>query len=204
MNQGNAFTPEMLEVMITQIKKYHEDPSVRVLVLTGAGSIFCSGMDLSAANQSKMGTNSSSKTNAFIDFCELLRQSPLPIIARVNGPVLGGGCVLLFLADVRIMVAKSYIQFSEVKRGLLPAMISVYIVPSLGPFISKELFLTGRKLEAQRCYSWGFITALANDASHLDTLVKEFSDELISSGTYALSSISSSAQHLTSYHGGEK
>lgn len=169
------------------VQKYAKDPSVRVLVITGNGHIFCAGtyftpllahiicvytlhmlteqmvaprfkqfctenhphislfppsfltypcagMDLSGQNQKAMGTDAAKKASAFVDFCNLLKNYPLPVIARVNGPALGGGAVLLFLADVRIMVETAYVQFAEVKRGLLPAMISCFIVPSLGMY----------------------------------------------------------------------
>lgn len=185
-SQGNSFTPDMLLTMIDGLKQYAKDPAVRVLVITGRGKVFCSGMDLSSTNQKSMNADSDRKSSAFIDFCDLLKAYPLPVIARLNGPALGGGCVLLFLADVRIMLESAYVQFAEVKRGLLPAMISCYIVPSLGPFAASELFLTGRRADAKRCYEWGFLSAVAADEAALNATTKRYVGEFVSAAPGAL------------------
>lgn len=88
-------------------------------------------MDLSAGNQSKLQKSTTAPTG-FTDVCDLLMRHPKPIVTCLNGPALGGGCVFLFLGDVRIASKDAYIQFAEVKRGLIPAMISCYIIPSIG------------------------------------------------------------------------
>jgi methylglutaconyl-CoA hydratase len=88
--------------------------------------------------------------------------------------ITGGGVVLVFLADVRIFSPTAWIQFSEVKRGLLPAMISCYIVPSLGPFLSKELMITGRRVDAKRCYEMGFVTAVGGSEEEFHQLCNQY------------------------------
>jgi enoyl-CoA hydratase/carnithine racemase len=75
--------------MISQLQKWQDDVNVSVVVLTGSGKHFCSGMDLSAGNQSKMKTNSSQKTNGFITFCDILKFYKKPIVAKVNGAAVG-------------------------------------------------------------------------------------------------------------------
>jgi len=126
---------------------------VRVIVVTGAGSYFCTGMDLGGGDQASM----SQKLDEGISFYERLRNCKKPLVARINGPALGGGwlpafwlsiewwsCVvsligfmctrrgLVFAADIRVATKDAWFCFSEVKRGLVPAVISAYIVPQIG------------------------------------------------------------------------
>jgi methylglutaconyl-CoA hydratase len=73
----------------------------------------------------------------------MIRAFPKPIICRVNGPVMGGGMGILFATDLRISLESANFSFPEVKRGIVPALISAYIVPQMGLFKAKQYMLTG-------------------------------------------------------------
>lgn len=162
--KGNAFNPEMILAMQEAFRRAVQDADVRAILLTGAGKYFCTGMDLSSSNQDSLnqgGKDSQIGSAGFIDLCNQIRDCPKPVVAAINGPVMGGGNGLLFCCDIRLAPPNAWFQFSEVKRGLVPAMISTFIVPQLGLFHSRELFITGRRLPAARALQIGFLTDLA-------------------------------------------
>lgn len=118
---------------------------MRVVVLTGAGKYFCTGMDLGSANQESLQQQIDQGTagHAFLRILSQIRDFKKPIIARVNGPVMGGGCGVLFATDLRVMLQNSFLAFPEVKRGIVPALISAFIVPQMGLYRTKQYMLTG-------------------------------------------------------------
>ncbi|KAJ3043271.1 EnoyL-CoA hydratase, partial [Rhizoclosmatium hyalinum] len=110
-------------------------------------------------------------------------------VARINGPALGGGVGLVFATDFRIAIDSSFIQLAEVKRGLIPAIISLYIVPQLGPSLSRAFFLTGEKVPIQRLHQAGIIYSIATSPTHLDESVSSLAALLIEGGPSAQSTI---------------
>jgi len=126
---------------------------------------------------------------------ETVRNYPKPIVAKINGPALGGGWGILFCTDIRIAARSSWFQFSEVKRGIVPAIISAYVVPMIGQFHAKQFFLTGERVTAQRSYEVGFLTELAEDDAQLDLLTDKYVQHLLSSGPNAMSVIKEAVRH---------
>ena len=184
--RGNAMNMAVVEGVVAAVERAEAAASVRVVVLAGAGKYFCTGMDLSASAQRGVRGDTAAFTAAFLGMCGRLQAMAKPLVARVHGPALGGGIVLLFLADVRLMAHDAYLQFSEAKRGLVPAMISTFIVPQIGAFHARELFLTGRRLPAARCDRLGMLTEVASPPGRtLDGLVGEYCAHLLSSAPRA-------------------
>jgi 1,4-dihydroxy-2-naphthoyl-CoA synthase len=137
-HRGNSITPSMGKEVLDALTRIEESREIHVLILTGSGSVFCTGMDLSGARD-----NSDFDASAFF---ERLKSFPKPIVCQVNGPAMGGGMGLVFVTDIRISLKKAHFSFPEVKRGVIPALISSYIVPQLGPYLSTQYMLTGRFL----------------------------------------------------------
>jgi methylglutaconyl-CoA hydratase len=132
-----------------------------------------------------------------INFYETLKQFPKPIVARINGPALGGGWGLLFCTDIRVSVASSWFSFAEVKRGIVPAIISAFVVPELGPFQSRKLFLTGEKISSQKGKELGFLNDVVADEAELNKIVDAYVKQLLENGPKAMKMVKTLVAHNT-------
>jgi len=136
----------------------------------------------------------------FIELCNRIKACKKPIVCKINGPALGGGIGLVFMGDIRIATRDSFFAFTEVKRGLVPAMISTFIVPELGSFLSKEMFLTGRRVPAKQALDMGFLTAVAKDnKDDFERLTQEYLNHLLSSAPDAMRMIKGLVQYELSH-----
>jgi methylglutaconyl-CoA hydratase len=150
----NALSAAMLSELLAHMQQAHGDPAVRAIVLTGAGSAFCAGADLGA--RGNLGTTATSG-NPFIELLKLIRDGDKPVIAAVNGAAFGGGVGLVAAADIAIATAHASFSFSEVRIGVIPAMISVVVLPKLGEHQTMRLFLTGERFSAHEAESYGLL-----------------------------------------------
>ncbi|KAI8891322.1 ClpP/crotonase [Backusella circina FSU 941] len=186
--KGNALTATMNQLLLSYLDQLEKDPEVRVLVLTGAGKFFCTGMDLSMAAS---GASSEAEIKASfikgLSVFDKLYQFPKPVIARVNGPCLGGGVGLIFTTDIRVVHHEAYIALTEVKRGIIPAIISQYIVPEMGIRKAREYMLTGRRVSAAEASP--FFSTVATSHEQLDEQVKAYTTELLDSAPNAMVNI---------------
>ncbi len=105
----------------------------------------------------------------------------------------------MFTSDIRVATKDSWFCFAEVKRGLVPAIISAYIVPQIGAFRAKEFMLTGEKVSAQRAYELGFISAVAENEAHLDRIVQEYVEALCTSAPQAMQDVKHLVNHVASH-----
>jgi methylglutaconyl-CoA hydratase len=151
----NALAPAMVAELIAHLRAAHADPLVRAIVLTGAGTAFCAGADLRA--RGNMGDATSSGSNPFVDVLKLIRHGDKPVIAAVNGAAFGGGAGLVAAADIAIASESAKLSFSEVHIGVIPAMISVVVLPKLGEHVMMRLFLTGERFDAQQALAYGLL-----------------------------------------------
>ena len=111
--------------------------------------------------------------------------SPKPVIARVNGPTRAGGIGLVAACDIAVSVDSATFAFSEVRLGLIPAIISVVILPKMGINKTMELFLTGDTFSAAEAVQFGLLNA-AVPADHLDEGVSRFTDSILKGAPGAL------------------
>ena len=159
----------------------------RVLVLTGEGSAFCAGADLSWMGKMKdySFTENLADANALAAMLRALYDLPIPTIAAVNGPAIGGGNGLVAACDIAVASDRALFSLSEVKIGLVPACIGPYVIRKIGVAAAHELFLTGERIDAARAKS----IHLVNDAVPHDRLmarVDEYVAMLLTSGPEAL------------------
>ncbi|KAI8985045.1 ClpP/crotonase-like domain-containing protein [Pilobolus umbonatus] len=185
--RGNALTGTMNDLLLSYLEKIRADPDSRVVILTGSGKFFCTGMDLSAASSS---SDEESVTASFLKglkVFETLYRFPKPIIAKINGPALGGGVGLVFTTDIRVAHQDVYFALTEVKRGIIPAIISQYIVPELGIHKTREYMLTGRKVSTQE--GAPFLSRIAGSNEELEDQVKDYANMLLESAPGAMTDI---------------
>ncbi|MDP2434626.1 MAG: enoyl-CoA hydratase/isomerase family protein, partial [archaeon] len=187
--RGNSISAEMFGEM-GQVLAFVEDPRNRVgaLVVTGSGRAFCTGMDLqrAAAEAAEEKEEEEKKDEGSpLALFSGLRDCAVPVVARINGPAVAGGWGLAFCADFRVADEGAWFSLPETRRGIVPALISSFIVPETGPFLAKLLMLTGRRFSAADALSLGLITAVSSPSHPLDTLVAALVRDLLASAPAA-------------------
>jgi len=183
----NAFNSRMIEDLRAALGEVEKDRSFRVLVLTGEGKAFCAGADL---NWMREVIRYSFEQNldeslAIADFLYRLYLLPIPTIARVNGPAIGGGTGFLSACDIAIASERAVFGLSEVKIGLVPAAISPYVLRRIGESRAREYFLTGERFDAARAREIGLVNRVAAE-ENLDEAVDGTVKLLLGSGPEAL------------------
>jgi methylglutaconyl-CoA hydratase len=163
----NAISAEMIADILDAFDEV-EASSASVLILTGAGKAFCSGMDLEALKA--LATQSPAEQREDADrLAGLFRRVwsfPKPTIAAVNGHAIAGGCGLATLCDFTIAVPEAKFGYPEVRIGFLPAVVSIFLVRQVGEKHARDLLLTGRTIEAAEAHRLGLVSQIA-DASNL-------------------------------------
>ena len=183
----NAFN----EALIADLTAWAESITVagpaRVAVLSGAGKVFCAGADLTW--MSKMVAYSHEENirdaRAMAQMFAALDALPIPLIGRVHGAALGGGVGLAAVCDIVVAAEDAAFAFTEVKLGILPAVISPYALAKIGRSAARELFLTGARFSAERAREIGLVHAVA-DAADLDRVVAKYVNDLLTSGPEAV------------------
>jgi len=182
----NPISPAMRAELRTALLKV-QDKGARSVILTGAGSAFCSGLDLEGlSEQSKLSpAQHAADSQSIADFFEFIRTYPLPTIAAVNGPAVAGGCGLALLCDITLAVPETFFCFSEVKIGFVPALVGVYLERMTGAKVARDLLLTGLRVGAEEARQLGLINAVVPAAELLDRATK-LAEMLASNGPQAL------------------
>jgi methylglutaconyl-CoA hydratase len=182
----NAIGPGLIAELTQFFAALAADDS-RVLVLTGAGGAFSAGADVEwmrasrdlTAEQNVADANAAAAMFSSIDSC------PKPVIARVNGHALGGGAGLVACADVAISVDTASFGFTEARLGLIPAMISPYVLRAVGPRRARELFVSGRRFGAAEALEIGLVHRVVT-ADELDRAVASAAGEIAQCGPVAI------------------
>src|ERR1700736_3519177 len=185
-DKRNAINPQMiaqLQGALDAIEKSHS----RVVIVTGAGKAFRSGMDLemlaAIAKQSPAENQEDSRRIA-----KMLRRIwsfPRPMIAAVNGAAYAGGCGIATLCDFTLAAPEAKFGYTEVKIGFLPAIVSVFLTRQIGEKRSRDLLLTGRIIDAAEAKEFGLVTEVVLAERLLDR-AHELAWELITASPSSL------------------
>jgi len=181
----NVLTAESMSDVRAHLDAAAADPAVRVVVLTGEGTTFCAGADLSGALAGDADSFTSSGPAAMAALLEALLDHPKPVVARVQGHVAGGGNGLVAACDIAVAAESAKFAFSEVRVGVAPAVISVVCLAVMHRRDAQELLLTGERVSAQRVREAGLVTTVAEDEA-LDAVVASYVDALRAGGPEAL------------------
>jgi methylglutaconyl-CoA hydratase len=146
----NALSPELAEALERATEALARDASLRVLLLTGAGTSFCAGGDIKAMRAMVAGTRAErmARSARFARLLAAIRALPVPVVARVNGPAYAGGAGLVSVADIAIAADGARFGFTEPRIGIAPANISPYVLARVGASAARRLFLSGQRFEA--------------------------------------------------------
>lgn len=183
----NAFNPQLINEITTAFQAFATDASVRVVVLTGAGSSFSAGGDIGWMQASLHFSHDQNLADArALDaMFDTINTLPKPVIGRINGPALGGGVGLVACCDLAVAVEDARFGFTEVKLGLLPAVIAQYVVPKIGVSHSRALFISGERFTAERAFEISLIHAITSPED-LDSTIQSLAQRMLTGGPQAL------------------
>lgn len=183
----NAFDPEMGSQLVAALKKLDADPKVRAVVLMGAGRSFSAGADIEHMKKSA-GFTKEQNRKAALDSARMfhtLYSMRKPTIARVHGAVRGGGVGLVAACDVAIGSRDCTFRLSEVRLGIVPAMISPYVVAAIGERHARRYFVTGEEFDSAEAFRIGLLHDIV-EADHLNARIGEVLTELYHGGPHAI------------------
>jgi methylglutaconyl-CoA hydratase len=183
----NAFNDEVIAELTACAAALREDRSVRVAVLAGAGPVFCAGADLTWMSRMVSYTQDQNvrDAEAMSAMFRALDTLPIPLLGRVHGAALGGGAGLAAVCDIVVAAEDAVFGFTEAKLGLLPAVISPFVLAKIGRSAARELFLTAARFGARRAREIGLVHAVV-PAAELDASVRAYVQELLTSGPRAI------------------
>jgi methylglutaconyl-CoA hydratase len=183
----NAFNGRMLDDLLDAFEAAPKVPGARVVVLTGVGSAFCAGADLNWMRAVREFTYEQNReeSNKVAAVMRRIYDCPLPTVARVNGPAIGGGAGLVACCDLAVAAESARFSLSEVKLGLIPSCISPYVIKKIGEGRAHEFFLTGERISAEKAREIGLVNEVAKEGE-LDAVVAKWVNQLVTSGPVAI------------------
>jgi methylglutaconyl-CoA hydratase len=163
----NAISYELIEDMLGALREVAQS-SAHILILTGAGKAFCSGMDLDNLKTliGRTAEQSLADTQTMARLFRTLYDFSKPTIAAVNGPAIAGGTGLATLCDFTLAVPEAKFGYTEVRIGFVPAIVSTFLLRQVGEKIARDLLLTGRLFDAAEAQRIGLVNEVV-PADHL-------------------------------------
>lgn len=183
----NAFNEVVVDELTRWAEAIGRDRSVRAAVLGGAGKVFCAGADLAWMSRMVAYTHEENvrDAEAAARMYGALDTLPVPLIGRVHGAALGGGAGLAAVCDIVVADEAAVFGFTEVRLGILPSMIAPFVLAKIGASAARELFLTGRRFDAQHARAIGLVHAVV-PAADLDAQVGRYVNGVLAAAPEAI------------------
>ncbi len=184
----NAFNDELIGEAIDLFTSIGSRNGARAVVLRSDGPNFCAGADLKWMSKMVSYTRDENirDSSLLAKMYAVINECPLPVVGRIQGAAIGGGVGLVAVCDIAIATAQSKFGLSEVKLGILPAVISPYVIARIGQSHARALFLTGERFDAERALRIGLVHRVVPTADDLDAAVDETLGQLQTSGPAAV------------------
>ena len=179
----NALSSLLMRELLAALGAALTDPAVRAVVISHTGPVFCSGADLKETAEAR--ETGRIPAELLADVLAAIWEFPKPVLARIAGPARAGGLGLVAAADIAVCARTATFAFSEVRLGVIPAVISATVLPRLAPRAAAELYLTGDVFDGARAAEIGLVTA-AVEAEGLDAAVTAYTESLVRGGPLAL------------------
>jgi methylglutaconyl-CoA hydratase len=179
----NALSTPLMRELLDALAAALTDPAVRIVVLSHTGPVFCSGADLKETAEARQ--DGRIPIELLADVLAALWEYPKPVVARVAGPARAGGLGLIAAADIAVCTRDATFAFSEVRLGVIPAVISATVLPRLTARAAAELYLTGEVFDGVRAAEVGLVTKAVHEEA-LDATVAAYADALVRGGPLAL------------------
>jgi methylglutaconyl-CoA hydratase len=185
----NAFNGELIADLHDAFATLASEPpeALRAVVLSGEGAAFCAGADVAWMRASAALSVEDNEADArrMAEMLEAIDGCPTPVVARVHGAALGGGMGLCAVADVTLAAADTVFGFTETRLGILPAVISPFVITRIGEGQARALFPTGERFDAERALRIGLVHEVFMDETALDQRVATMVGELLNAGPTA-------------------
>ncbi|HEY7753349.1 MAG TPA: enoyl-CoA hydratase-related protein [Steroidobacteraceae bacterium] len=194
----NALSGELVARLTDALAALAADGAVRAIVLTGAGEVFCAGADIGEMRSAGSAPPAQNEADAgrFAGMLEALERLPQPTLAVVNGAAMGGAVGLVACCDIALASDRARFALSEVRLGLVPAMISPYVMRAIGVRQARRWFLTGEAMDAARALAVGLVHEVAQ-AGDLAALAARTVEALGAGGPSAQREIKRLIRHVT-------
>ncbi len=179
----NALSTPLMDEALAGLERALSDPTVRAVVLTHTGSVFCSGIDLAETEAARAAGQVPAVRLG--DLLVALWESPKPVVARIAGAARGGGLGVIAACDIAVCTEQATFAFSEVRLGVIPAVISATVLRRLAPRAAAELYLTGDVFDGATAARIGLVTCAVPD-SELETTLTRLTDSLLRGAPEAL------------------
>lgn len=196
----NAFNENLIAEAIDLFSNIDTD-ATRAIVLKGTGKNFCAGADLNWMSRMVSFTRDENirDSSKLAKMYSLMNECPVPIVGRIHGAAIGGGVGLVAVCDIAIAMAGTQFGLSEVKLGILPAVISPYVIGKIGQTHARALFLTGERFDSERALRIGLVHRVVDTVEELDAAVYETVTQLKTSGPEAVRECKKLIAHVTSH-----
>jgi methylglutaconyl-CoA hydratase len=181
----NAFDAEVIRSLTGAAREVER--TTRVVVLQSEGDTFCAGADLEWMRGMAGFTLEENRADsrALAEMYRALYQLEMPLVARVQGAAIGGGAGLVAVADIAVASSEASFAFTETRLGILPAVVSPYVVRKIGPARATALFVTGSRIDAARAHAIGLVERVVEPAD-LDAAVDRVVEAILSAGPGAV------------------
>ena len=186
-DRHNAFDDVLIAELTEALQALEAEDGIRVVILAAAGRSFSAGADLNWMKRMAAYSMEDNRRDALAlgTLMRTLAQLAKPTIARVQGAAYGGGVGLVACCDIAVATQDAAFSFSEVKLGLVPAVISPYAIAAIGERAARRYFLTGERFEAAEAWRLGLVHELCRDADDMDEKIGTIVDALLACGPVA-------------------
>jgi len=198
----NAFNDVLINELTQAVNAASSSDTCRIILIKGNGKAFCAGGDLNWMKASIHASHDENMRDAhqLSLMLQSITNSVKPVIAYVHGAVMGGGTGLVAACDYVIADAETTFAFSEVKLGLVPAVIGPFVLAQIGVSATKAYFTTGLKFSAERALQIGLIHEIAHHEKDCEDKLKLLISNLSTGGPKAISTIKKYISELTELH----
>jgi methylglutaconyl-CoA hydratase len=183
----NAFNAELIAALTQTFDELAVDSGVRAIVLSGEGKVFCGGADVLWMRDSLdlSFEQNIDDARAMSDMFRAIDRCPKAVIGKIHGAALGGGAGLVSVCDIAVASSDAAFGFTEVKLGIIPAVISPFVLSKIGVSNARALFLTGERFDAKRAHHIGLVHEVVV-ADTLDVSIERIVNEILTAGPSAL------------------
>jgi methylglutaconyl-CoA hydratase len=185
----NAFNAELIGELRTLFRRLDDEPPdrLRAVILAGDGPTFCAGADVNWMRASLGLTREQNEQDAMVmaEMFEAIDRCPAPVITRVHGAALGGGMGLCAVSDLVIAEAGTKFGFTESRLGILPAVISPFVIAKIGETHARALFPGGRRFDATRALRVGLVHEVVEGDAALDAAIETAVSDVLAAGPTA-------------------
>lgn len=186
-NVHNAMNETMIAELTSCFKEFGTDPSIRCIILTSTGKSFCAGADLNWMK--KIATYSPAEnihdSKRLLDLYQTIYMCPKPVIGKITGNAFGGGLGLIAVCDLTIGIPNLLFAFSEIKLGIVPAVISTFVAPRIQAATLRRLFITGERFDSNHAHEIGLLD-IVTTSDELEKKVVFYLEQLHTSSPKAV------------------